>query len=169
MERKTIQNILNFLKEKEGKQLPYMWVRNLTQGELIQELETHPDGTQYRYNDSLDLNETNIKKLPNKLYVSSYLDLGNCKQLIKLPDNLYVGGELYLKGCTQLTKLPDNLYVGDSLNIKETSIEEIPNNLYIGWNLYITNTPLANKYTDEEIRDIVKLPMDDGTKGKIFR
>jgi hypothetical protein len=49
-----------------------------------------------------------------------------------------------------------------------TSIEEIPNNLYVGGDIYIYDTPLAKKYTDEEIYEIVT---STGGKiiGKIFR
>jgi hypothetical protein len=52
-----------------------------------------------------------------------------------LPSNLYVGKSLKLWGCEQLTKLPDKLYVGGYL--------------------YIENTPLAKKYTNEEIREMI--------------
>ena len=135
MEKETIENIFNFLKEKEGKEIPEAWLDSREQLKLIKELETHPDGIQYKHNGNLDLNDSTIRKLPNDLYVDKALILENCKQLTKLPNNLYVGGYLDLEGCEQLTKLPDDLFVGR--------------------NLFIYNTPLANKYTDEEIRDIV--------------
>jgi hypothetical protein len=32
---------------------------------------------------------------------------------------------------------------------------KLPDNLYVGIDLFIYNTPLANKYTDEEIREMV--------------
>ena len=182
MKTETIEKILNFLKEKEGRGIPQNW-------NLIERLENHPDGTQYRYkgglylmdtnikklpNDlyvggDLRLDDTNIKKLPDNLYIDGYLELTNCKQLTKLPDNLrIIGGFLELTNCEKVIKLPDNLYVGESLIIIGTSIEEIPDNLYVGGDLYINNTPLADKYTDEEIRDIVA--SKGGTLiGKIFR
>ena len=62
--------------------------------------------------------------------------------ITKLPNDLYVSGELDLRGCKQLEKLP--------------------NNLYVGIDLYIGNTPLADKYTDEEIIKIV-----ESTRGQI--
>jgi len=168
MKTETIENILNFLQEKEGKEIPKSWFKLIEKLKLIKEIENHPDDIQYRYKGDLVLKNSNITKLPNDLYVTGYLDLGDCKQLTKLPDNLYVGDELYLKGCTQITKLPDNLYVGDSLNIKETSIEEIPNNIYVDLSLYIENTPLAKKYTDKEIYEMIKLRGGE-LVGKIFR
>jgi hypothetical protein len=91
------------------------------------------------------------------------LNLIYCTKLTKLPNKLYVGEGFYLNN-SNITKLPDNLYVGDSLNIKETSIEEIPNKLYVGWNLFIQNTPLAKKYTDEEIYEMIT-----STGGEIVR
>jgi hypothetical protein len=41
------------------------------------------------------------------------------------------------------------------LVLHETNITELPNNLYVDANLFIWNTPLADKYTDEEIYKIV--------------
>ena len=190
MERNTIDNILNFLEEKEGKEIPEAWLDSREQLKLIKELETHPDGTQYRHEDHLELNNSNIKKLPNDLYVEGVLNLRNCQDLTKLPDKLYVEGDLFLsdcnqlrrlpdnlyfygaldlRGCHYLTELPDNLYVKGSLGLDWTNITELPNNLYVGINLYINDTPLAKNYTDDEIREIIKLPMDDGIKGQIFR
>ena len=134
MKRDTIENILNFLEEKEGKELPESWFDSIEKFKLIEELENHPDGTQYRYEDHLELNNSNITKLPN---------------------DLYVGGSLNLQNCTQLTKLPDNLYVSGSLGLDETNITEIPNNLYVGHSLFIKNTPLAKKYSNEKIREMI--------------
>jgi hypothetical protein len=155
MNRETIEKILNFLKEKENKESPKKW-------KLIHELETYPDGTQYRHKYDLYLINSNITKLPNDLYVEYSLNLRDSIQLTKLPDNLHVEGNLTLWDCNQLTELPDNLYVGGSLGLGGTNITELPNNLYVGINLYINNTPLAKKYTDEEIEEIVT-----STGGKI--
>ena len=148
MKRETIEKILNFLEENEGKEIPEIW-------SFIHKIETHPDGVQYRYKYDLYLINSNITKLPNDLYVTGDLELVHCKQLTKLPDKLYVEGNLILENCNQLTKLPDNLYVKESLALDGTNITELPNNLYVGCNLYIENTPLASKYTDEEIREMI--------------
>jgi hypothetical protein len=148
MKTETIENILNFIKEKENKELPKKW-------KLIHKLENHPDGTQYKHYNKLDLSYSIIRKLPDDLYVGGYFNLDGCKKLTKLPDKLYVEGSLNSGYCQQLTELPDNLYVGTGLSITKTNIEEIPNNLYVGGVLYIRDTPLANKYTNEEIIDII--------------
>lgn len=161
MERQTIENILNFLKEKEGQKIPYEWVDSKEKFKLIEELENYPDGTQYRYNDYLYLWGMQIKKLPNNLHVSGFLDL-SYSNIPKLPDKLYVRGYFNLDGCKQITELPNSLYVGGDLVLHGTNITELPNNLYVGIDLYIGNTPLGDKYTDEEIIKIV-----ESTRGQI--
>ena len=168
MKPETIDNILNFLEEKEDKQIPSKWFDLIEKLKLIKELENYTDGVQYKHKGNLGLSYTRITKLPNDLYVDGSLFLWDCSKLTKLPDNLYVGKNLDLWGCEQLTKLPDKLYVGQSLIMIGTSIEEIPNNLYVGGDIYIYDTPLAKKYTDEEIYEIVT---STGGKiiGKIFR
>jgi hypothetical protein len=160
MKTETIEKIFNFIKEKEGMKLPREWVK-LIKPKIIKELETHPDGTQYRYEGDLDLDGANITKLPNDLYVDGMLDLDDCEQLTKLPNKLYVVGNLSLSD-TNIEELPTKLYVGNYLNISYTNITELPNNLYVGDDLYIYSTPLAKKYTDEEIYEIVA-----STRGKI--
>ena len=160
MKTETIEKILNFLKEKEGKEIPRKWFISIIK--LIEKLENHPDGIQYRREGYLELGYTNIKKLPNDLYVDDYLNLAYCNQLTELPDKLYVGRSLYLEGCKQLTKLPDNLYVGYHLFLNAVGITEIPNNLYVEGDFVISGTPLDKKYTDEEIYEIVT-----STGGKI--
>ena len=148
MKRQTIENILNFLNEKEDKELPQKWFYSIKKIELVKELENHPDGIQYKHKGDLNLKNSNITKLPNDLYVDGRLNLRYCDQLTKLPDKLYVGGWLDIRGCNQLT--------------------ELPNNLYVGGNLWLANTPLANNYTDEEIREMIT--SKGGTLiGKIIR
>ena len=147
MERNTIEKILNFLEEKEGKEIPRKWFESIKRLKFINELENHPDGTQYRYEGHLFLYDSNIKKLPNDLYVDGLFDLDGCKRLTKLPDNLYVGGYF---------------------SIQETNITKLPDNLYVGNDLHIYGTPLAKKYTDEEIYEMIT--SKGGTLiGKIIR
>ena len=147
MERNTIEKILNFLKEKEGMELPERWVDLMKKLELIEKLKNHPDGIQYKHVGVLDLDSSNIRKLPKYLYVTSYLSLNNCNQI---------------------TELPDGLHVDQSLMIIGTSIEEIPDNLYVNGDIYIYDTPLAKKYTDEEIYEMITLRGGE-LVGKIIR
>jgi hypothetical protein len=147
MDRNTIENILNFLKEKEGKKIPEHWFDSIEKLKLIEKLKNHPDGIQYKHMGALDLDRTNIRELPKYLYVTSYLSLNYCNQITKLPDNLYVGHNLFLI---------------------ETSIEELPDNLYVGRKLFIGNTPLSRKYTDEQIYEMITL-RGGRINGKIIR
>ena len=55
MERETIENILNFLKENEGMEIPERWFDSIEKFKLIEELENYPDGTQYMYEGDLYL------------------------------------------------------------------------------------------------------------------
>jgi hypothetical protein len=135
MERETIKNILDFLNTKENKKLPKKWFDSIEKLKLIKELENHPDDIQYKYDGFLLLSRTNITKLPNNLRVENgYLDLVDCKQL---------------------TELPNNLYVEYSLFLDKTNIEKLPDNLYVGGTLYIKNTPIAQKYSSQEIREMI--------------
>ena len=187
MKLETIEKILNFLQNNEDKEIPRKWVYSIRQLKFINELENHPDGVQYKHNGNLYLPNSKITKLPNDLYVTKWLDLESCEQLTelpdklyvgsvlnlrysnitKLPDNLYVGEDLVLDFSEQITELPNNLYVVGNLWLYGTKIEDIPNNLYVGLNLYI-DTPLAEKYTDEEIYKIVML-RGGQIIGEIFR
>lgn len=161
MKAETIEKILNFLYEKEGKGFPQNW-------NLIKSLETHPDGSQYAYDDDLDLSGTNITKLPKDLFVDGDLYLDGCQYLTELPNELYVEHSLGLRYCNQITKLPDDLFVNGDLDLVGTNIEKLPKKLYVGVNLYINNTPLAKKYTDEEIREMIDF-IDFTINGKIIR
>ena len=168
MKTETIKNILTFLKEKEGHELPKAWIDLIKKLKLIQELENHPDGTQYKHRGSLDLRDSTIRKLPNDLHVTGALDLRGCQYLTELPDNLYVAFYLRLWDCVKITKLPNDLYVGGNLALIHTNISEIPNNLYVGVDLFIRGTPLSNKYSNYEIREMIT--SKGGTLiGKIFR
>ena len=155
MKRQTIENILNFLKEKEGKQLPYMWVRGLSVEELIQDLETHPDGTQYRYESDLFLPYSTISKLPNDLYVGGSLRLNGCEQITKLPDKLYVRGNLDLS-YSNITKLPNDLYVRLHFYLDGSKITELPEGLEVRGDLFLNHS------------SIKKLPNGLHVKGHLF-
>ena len=136
MERDIIEKIFNFLKEKEGRELPEKWFHSLKEYELIQELENHPDGEQYRYEGDLDLSQSRIKKLPSNLFVNGSLDLAYCKGL---------------------TKWPDRLEVRDDLNLRHSGILELPKKLLVRGALYVWGTPLVKKYTEDEIYDALNI------------
>ena len=67
------------------------------------------------YNSWLNLENTNITKLPNNLTVNGWLDLRNTN-ITELPDNLTIHHSLFLDN-TKITKLPDNLKVKGNILI----------------------------------------------------
>ena len=82
----------------------------------------------------LDLSDSDITKLPNKLTVNGNLDLENSK-ITELPDNLTIYGSLYLENA-KIAELPDNLTVNGSLWIEYTKITKLPDNLTVTGTIY---------------------------------
>jgi hypothetical protein len=135
----------------------------------------------------LFLNNSDVVKLPDDLYVGGMLSVNSCKELIEMPDKLTIGmnlqmgdnpkllkipNNLQIKGWANLAEeireLPDNLRANDYLSIIDCKkIGNIPNNLNVG-HFFIRGTPLAEKYTDEEIKEIVELK-GGKINGKITR
>ena len=148
MKLETIEKIFNFIKEKEGMDIPLIFLVKIEKLKFIEELENHPYGIQYKHKGDLNLSYSKITKLPNDLYVVRSLVLYDCQQLTKLPDNLYVGGDLNLFNCRNIT--------------------ELPNKLYVEGFFIIIKTKLANKYSDEEIYEMVRLGGGE-IKGDILR
>jgi len=107
---------------------------------------------------------TSLQSLPKNLTrVEGSLDLIGCTNLQSLPDNLLVVSTLVLRNCTNLQSLPNNLTVGFNLHLDYTSIETLPKDLKIYSDVYVYNTPLAKKYTAEEIKQ-----MCPGIKGDVY-
>jgi hypothetical protein len=113
----------------------------------------------------LDLYNMQIKSLPDNLKVGRSLNLED-NPIAFLPNNLQVKKDLYLNN-TEITSLPDNLKVGNDLTLLLLKIDSIPNNLQIGRDLNLEGTPLAEKYTEEEIKKMIE---DKGgyVKGEIY-
>lgn len=89
------------------------------------------------------------------------LDL-NDTPITSLPDGLKVGGSLFLHD-TLITSLPDGLIVGGSLDLYDTLITSLPNDLSVGGDLFLSNTPISEKYTSDQLKQ-----MYPGVKGKIY-
>jgi hypothetical protein len=129
----------------------------------------------------LELRDTDVETLGNLVKVDGILDLTSCKNLQSLGNLEYVGA-LDLQECLNLKSLGklkhvgrwldlrgaklksfgDLEYVGGSLDISRTNIESLGNLEYVGGNLDLRRTPLSEKYTEEEIRNMVEVV------GKIF-
>ena len=98
-----------------------------------------------------------------ELNIEGDLDLSG-RNITSLPEGLKVGDALNLAR-TNITSLPEGLKVGDVLNLIRTNITSLPEGLKVGGYLIINNTPLE-KYTDDELREMIKPGF---IKGKIYR
>jgi len=162
MEKETLKNILDFLKEKEGKS-SIRW--KLLHNEPFTEEELNVDG-KFIFDGFLDLSGTNITSLPKGLEVRGNLYLRNCKSLTSLPEGLSVWGTLDLFKCISLKSLPEGLLLG-GLNLTNCkSLTSLPEGLKVGDKLFIQDMPLA-KFSNESLKDMIGL--NGYIKGKIVR
>ena len=100
----------------------------------------------------------------DELNVEGSLNL-NYSKITQLPKGLKVNGGLYLEN-TNIKSLPEDLRVEFSLFLSYTKIESLPKGLKVFGALRIWNTPIAKKYGDEEIREMIKPGF---IKGDIYR
>ena len=148
MEKETLKKIFYFLEEKENQKAPFMW--KLINNEPFTE-------NKITIKEHLRLSRTNITSLPKGLNVLGYLACIDCKDLKSIQEGLYVREDLYLGGCINFESLPNDSFVGRDLHLEYCkNLTSLPKGLKVEGNLYIDNTPLANKYTNDEIRDMVK-------------
>jgi hypothetical protein len=106
----------------------------------------------------LNLRYTPIKSLGNLESVGVFLDLEGTP--IKSLGNLQsVGGSLYLE-YTPIESLGNLTSVGSLLDLGNTPIESLGNLTSVGGDLRLFGTPLSEKYTEEEIRQMVDVKGD---------
>jgi hypothetical protein len=107
-----------------------------------------------------------INKIPftkEELNVKKDLFL-NFSEIEKLPEGLTVGENLNLIGCTSLKSLPKGLEVGRDLYLGRCiNLQALPEGLIVGRDVILIDTPIAEKYTVEQIRE-----MCPGIKGDIY-
>ena len=104
---------------------------------------------------NLVLMSSPIKVLPRNLTkVGGKLNLFY-SQIEKLPDNLIVNGRLDLEFCKNIESLPNGLKVKGSLDLRDTNITSLPSDLEVEGDLYLYRTPIADIYTEEQIREMV--------------
>ncbi len=132
----------------------------------------------YSIGGDLDLSYSDIESLGNLVRVEGDLDLYECKNTLSLGDLEYVGGDLNLLGNKGIESLGNLEYVGGNLAITDTNVESLGNLVrvegflsaykciflkslgdleYVGGYLNLRYTPLEEKYTEEEIKDIVEV------------
>jgi hypothetical protein len=117
----NIYNLFKFIEDKEGKAIP-----------LRIQLEQAPES---------------IK--PEHLKIDGHVNLNNLK-IRTLPEGLEVGGTLSLVG-VPLTTVPSTLKVYGNLNLTKTEITSLPSSLKVGGRLNLLDTPVAKKYTKEQL------------------
>ena len=106
----------------------------------------------------LDLLRTPIESLGNLHSVGGYLDLRRTP--IKSLGNLQsVGGWLILRG-TPIESLGNLISVGENLDLEATPIKSLGNLQSVGGNMDLEGTPLSKKYTEDQIRQMVKVGGD---------
>ena len=62
---------------------------------------------------------------------------------------------LDLEGCKNLKSLPNGLKVEGDLDLRDTNITSLPSDLEVGGDLALYRTPIANRYTKEQIREMI--------------
>jgi len=116
-----------------------------------------------RVGGKLNLMYSQIEKLPDNLTVNGALDLERCENLKSIPDNLRLNGYLDLEKCKNIESLPNGLKVKYYLDLQGTNITSLPLDLEVGGNLILLRTPIADMYTEEQIREMVS-----SVKGRIL-
>jgi len=81
-------------------------------------------------------------------------------------EDLNVEGDLNLYK-TKISSLPDNLTVEGYLGLYGTQISSLPDNLKVEGNLNLGQTPLAEKYSKEQIRQMIE-KKGGKVKGRIY-
>lgn len=113
----------------------------------------YPD---YSLGGFLNLTEKKVESIGNCISIEESLYLMQSKPIKTLGKLKYVGIVCDLFE-SSVESLGDLEYVGSFLDIRHTKIESIGNLTYIGTDFYVAGTPLAKKYTKEEIRDRIKI------------
>ena len=104
----------------------------------------------------LDLRDTKIETLGNLVRVEGDLDLESCQNLESLENLEYVGGTLDLRR-TDIETLGNLEYVGGDLILWRTDIKSLGNLVRVEGDLDLSGTPLSEKYTEDDIRKMVKV------------
>ena len=100
--------------------------------------------------------EQKVLHVPSLKFFNDDWDL--LQKFLKLKGNpLYsIGGDLYLEG-TRIESLGNLQSVGGSLYLGYTPIQSLGNLQSVGGNLRLGNTPISEKYSEEEIRQMVNV------------
>ena len=121
------------------------------------------NGKPFIFDDNLNLYNSYITSLGNLRSVNGYLNLFGCDQLTSLGNLQSINGYLDLSQCTQLISLGNLQSVNSYLDlIRCEELTSLGNLQSVGGFLDLRNTPISEKYSEEEIRQMVDV------KGDIF-
>ena len=103
--------------------------------------------------------EQKILHIPSLNYFNG--DWNTLQRFLQLKGNpLYsIGGNLYLRN-TPIESLGNLTSVGSNLSLYNTPIESLGNLTSVGGYLNLENTPISEKYSEKEIRKMVKVGGD---------
>jgi hypothetical protein len=99
----------------------------------------------------------NLTSLGNIVSIDGSLELLDCKNLTSLGTLTSVCGSLDLCGCKNLMSLGNLTSVGGYLDLRRTKIESFGNLTSVGGFSYFINTPIQEKYSEKEIRQMVDI------------
>jgi len=122
---------------------------------ILEKFLDHKGNPPYSIGGDLDLRKTPIESLGNLTSVGGNLNLYQT-QIESLGNLQSVGGDLDLYQ-TQIESLGNLQSVGGFLDLQGTYIESLGNLQSVGGDLYLYETPISEKYSEEEIRQMVNV------------
>jgi hypothetical protein len=146
----------NLLLEQEEQILRVPFVAFGNDWDVLQRFLERRGNPPYEIMDDLNLSYSKIESLGNLTSVGGYLiiGLGNIESLGNLTS---VGGHVMFLN-TNITSLGNLTSVGGDINVGgNKKLKSLGNLTSVGGNLTISKTPLAKKYSGEEIRSMVEV------------
>ena len=122
---------------------------------ILQKYLEYKGNPPYSVGGNLYLHDLSIESLENLTSVDGDLDL-TYSSIESLGNLTYVGGDLDLRE-TPIKSLGNLTYVGGILVLQDTSIESFGNLTSVGGYLDLQDTPISEKYSEEEIRQMVNV------------
>jgi hypothetical protein len=147
------------LTEQEEQILRVPFVAFGNDWDVLQRFMERRGNPPYEIMDDLNLSGSKIESLGNLTSVGGYLiiGLGNIESLGNLTS---VGGHVMFLN-TNITSLGNLTSVGGDINVGgNKKLKSLGNLTSVGGNLTISKTPLAKKYSGEEIRSMVEVRGD---------
>ena len=145
------------LKEIEVLHIPSLKYFN-NDWNFLQEYLESEGNPPYTIDGDLDLMDTKIESLGNLRSVDGWLDLYGTK--IKSLGNLQTVGDTLNLYESKIKSLGNLQSVGGNLNLQYSEIKSLGNLQSVGGYLDLRNTPISEKYSEEEIRQMVQVGGD---------